>query len=148
MLDLVRPVQVLLIEDNPGDVFLFKQAIEQQSNVPVHVEVIVDGETAIEALRDDPSGPDLILLDLNLPKLNGFEILQKLKENGRQVPVLVLTSSDSLRDLRAAYRLGASAYVMKPNDLDGIMRIVKGICSLWLEPIKLANARARGSSVA
>jgi DNA-binding response OmpR family regulator len=134
---------VWLIEDNPGDVFLFTQAMEQQSNIPVHIEVINDGESAVQALDGDQVDPDLILLDLNLPKLDGFEVLEKLREHKKQVPVLVLTSSESLRDMRAAYKLGASAYVMKPNNIDGVLRIVKSICALWLEPIRLANARTR-----
>ena len=140
--DPIRPVRVMLVEDNPGDVFLFNEAIQQHSNFPVQIEVIADGESAARLLTGNGPVPDLVLLDLNLPKLDGFEVLQRLKDVHSRIPVIVLTSSESLRDMRAAYRLGASAYVTKPNDLDGVMRVVKGICSLWLEPIKQATAGA------
>lgn len=132
---------VWFIEDNPGDVFLFTQAMEQQNCGPVRIQVLRDGESAVEALDGNSAEPDLILLDLNLPKLDGFEVLERLRANKRQVPVLVLTSSESLRDMRAAYKLGASAYVTKPNNIDGVIRIVKAICAMWLEPIRLASFR-------
>jgi CheY-like chemotaxis protein len=135
-------VNVLIVEDNPGDIFLMKQGIEQQSKVAVKIEVSTDGEAAIAALAGQGQQPDLVILDLNLPKRDGFDVLKSLRGQGRSVPLLVLTSSKSQRDIRTAHELGASAFVTKPDDFDDYMRMMRDICSSWIEPIQRVKAEA------
>jgi len=142
MADQALMVNVLIVEDNPGDIFLMKQGIEQQSKVAVKIQVSTDGEAAIAALTGHGPQPDLVILDLNLPKLDGFDVLKSLREKGRSVPLLVLTSSKSQRDIRTAHALGASAFVTKPEEFDGFMRMMRDICSSWIEPIQRVKTEA------
>ena len=136
--DPARVIDVLLVEDNPGDVDLTREAL-RNAKVPTEIHVASNGEIALAFLRrepphDDAPRPDLILLDLNLPKLDGRETLAAIKADPelRMIPVVVLTTSDSESDIVRAYELSASAYVTKPVDLDRFLEIIRAIEDFWL----------------
>lgn len=138
-----NPVNVLLVEDDPGDVVLTQEALKA-SKVLVHISVVDDGEKALQYLRrEGPYAsvvkPDLVLLDLNLPKLDGREVLKAMRgdEHLRQVPVVVLTTSSSEADILQAYGLGGNCYITKPVGFDAFRRIVKAIEAFWFEVVKL-----------
>lgn len=131
-------VQVLLIEDNPGDVHLILEALR---TVPLasHVEVVVNGEEALDYIHGkgeftSATSPDLVLLDLNLPRRDGLEVLAALREDSetRFVPVVVLTSSDRPDDVDRAYELNANCYVTKPLDADEFVQSVRQISDFWM----------------
>lgn len=137
------PIRVLLVEDNPGDAHLTRDTLEQ-SKLLVHITVTTDGEDALDYLlgRGNYVGvelPDLIVLDLNLPKLGGREVLAEMKQHEqlRGIPVVVLTSSDAERDVVMSYQLGASCYVTKPVGLEAFQAIVRSIESFWFTVVKL-----------
>lgn len=138
-----RPIEILFVEDNPGDVRLTKEAL-RAAKMRVNVRVAWDGEEAIEYLRKegqyaDALRPDLILLDLNLPKKSGREVLAEIKADRdlRSIPVVVLTSSKAEEDIAKTYNLHANCYVTKPADLDQFIRVVQSIESFWLTIVKL-----------
>lgn len=135
-------VEILLVEDNRGDVRLMQEALD--SGVPCRITIVEDGAKAMVWLRakDRPHRPDLILLDLNLPRMNGWEVLREIKSDPalRQIPVVVLTSSEADRDVHRAYDLGANSYVRKPVDLDAFLRAVRSIESFWLATVTLPPA--------
>ena len=140
---MTTPIRVLLVEDNPGDAHLTRDTLEQ-SKLLVHITVTTDGEDALDYLlgRGSYVGaelPDLIVLDLNLPKLGGREVLAEMKkhEQLRSIPVVVLTSSDAERDVVMSYQLGASCYVTKPVGLEAFQAIVRSIESFWFTVVKL-----------
>jgi DNA-binding response OmpR family regulator len=140
---MTTPIRVLLVEDNPGDAHLTRDTLEQ-SKLLIQIAVAVDGEDALDYLlaRGDYAGvaiPDLIVLDLNLPRLSGREVLaeMKLHERLRGIPVVVLTSSDAEKDVVMSYELGASCYVTKPVGLEAFKAIVKSIESFWFTVVKL-----------
>jgi chemotaxis family two-component system response regulator Rcp1 len=139
-----RPVEVLIIEDNPGDVRLLEEAF-RELNADVHIRVASDGaeglEMAIEREAADGLRPDLILLDLNLPKLNGHEVLARLKENPHtmRIPVIVFTSSRAESDIRRAYDAHANAYLKKPSTLDGLLSAAQDITNFWMKTATLPN---------
>jgi DNA-binding response OmpR family regulator len=140
---MTTPIRVLLVEDNPGDAHLTRDTLEQ-SKLLVQIAVAEDGEDALDYLlgRGNYAGvalPDLIVLDLNLPKLSGREVLaeMKLHEQLRAIPVVVLTSSDAERDVVMSYKLGASCYVTKPVGLEAFQAIVRSIESFWFTVVKL-----------
>ena len=124
--------QILLAEDNPADVYLLREALSMQQQA-FELTVLTDGEQAINYIdaTDDPASaeatPDLIVLDLNLPKNDGSDVLKRIREKPelRQIPVVVLSSSDSSRDRQFAEQLGASSYITKPSDLDGFLSLGK-----------------------
>jgi two-component system response regulator len=138
-----RPVQILLIEDNPGDVELAREALEEgQVNAQLHV--VEDGVEALRRLRrEGPYAgadlPDLILLDLKLPKKSGLEVLAEVKSDKalRRIPVIVLTSSDAPDDILKAYDLQASCYITKPADLEEFDRVMHTIKDFCLTVVKL-----------
>jgi two-component system, chemotaxis family, response regulator Rcp1 len=138
-----RPVQILLIEDNPGDVELAREALEEgQVNAQLHV--VEDGVDALRRLRrEGPYAgsdlPDLILLDLKLPKKSGLEVLAEVKSDRalRRIPVIVLTSSDAPDDILKAYDLQASCYITKPADLEEFDRVMHTIKDFCLTVVKL-----------
>lgn len=141
---MTTPIRVLLVEDNPGDAYLTRDTLEQ-SKLLIQIAVTIDGEDALDYLlgRGNYVGialPDLIVLDLNLPRLGGREVLAEMKrhEQLRGIPVVVLTSSDAERDVVMSYQLGASCYVTKPVDLEAFQAIVKSIESFWFTVVKLA----------
>jgi chemotaxis family two-component system response regulator Rcp1 len=138
-----RPVEVLLVEDNPADVRLTREALEE-GKVRNHLHVAPDGAAALEFLRRegiyaDAPRPDLILLDLNLPRMNGREVLTAIKEDEslRRIPVVVLTTSEDEEDVLRSYELHANCYVTKPVGLDQFLAVVRQIDSFWLEVVKL-----------
>ena len=132
-----RPFRILLVEDNPGDADLI-QEILMESDEKKEIIVAVDGFEALRCLREGPR-PDLILLDLNLPKKSGREVLQEIKstETLQRIPVVVLTSSEAEDDLSDVYRLHANCYLAKPVDLEEFMLVVRAIEQFWLGFVKL-----------
>ena len=138
-----RPTEILFVEDNPGDVRLTQEAL-REAKMRVNVRVAWDGEEAIEYLRQegpyaDAPRPDLILLDLNLPRKSGREVLSEIKADRdlRSIPVVVLTSSKAEEDIAKTYNLHANCCVTKPADLDQFIRVVQSIESFWLTIVKL-----------
>ena len=136
-------VDILLVEDNPGDVRLTEEAL-QEGKVRINLVSVADGEEAMEFLRKKgrhPGAfrPDLILLDLNLPKKNGFEVLGEIKtdEELKIIPVVVLTTSQAEEDIIESYHLQANAYISKPVDLVQFLSVVKAIEDFWIEIVKL-----------
>src|SRR5687768_7237796 len=138
-----RPVEVLLVEDNPGDVRLTQEALKD-GRVIVNLTVAYDGVEALDILHRkgphaDKPRPDLILLDLNLPKKNGREVLEAIKadDNLKPIPVIVMTTSKAEQDIYRAYNLNANCYVTKPVDLDDFLNVVRSIEDFWLTIVTL-----------
>ncbi len=138
---------ILHVEDNPGDVCLIGEAL-RESGRNYEVVVVSDGAKALDYLfrRGEHAGappPDLILLDLNLPKKNGCEVLAEIKKDNalKRIPVVVFTSSAAPLDVGEAYRLHANCYITKPVDLEEIFRVVRMVEAFWLEAAKLPLAR-------
>jgi two-component system, chemotaxis family, response regulator Rcp1 len=134
---------ILLVEDNAGDVRLTREAL-READVSVELTAVPDGEQALAFLRGEGAHagvarPDLILLDLNLPKKNGLEVLEEIKRDPelRRTPVIMLTTSSSARDVAACYDRGVNCYVVKPLDLDDFTRLVHAINSFWFEDAQL-----------
>ena len=132
------PLELLLVEDNPGDVRLTREALKD-NELATHLSVVVDGEAAVEFVHRrgeyaDAPRPVLILLDLNLPKKDGREVLAEIKADPdlRRIPVIVLTSSKSESDVIAAYELHANSYCAKPVQLDAFIELVGSIEAFWL----------------
>ena len=133
------PIEILLVEDNPGDVDLVIEILKE-STTPTHVSVAVDGEEAMAFLRRDGAPrPDLVLLDLNLPKKDGREVLAEIKADPRLVhtPVIILSSSNAARDLLQAYQLHASCFVTKAVDLEEFFTVLRAVTSFWLNTVIL-----------
>ncbi len=130
------PIEVLLVEDDANDVALTLRAL-QGAKLRNHVHVARDGAEALDFLQQHM--PDLILLDLNLPKLNGREVLERIKNDDRlrHVPVIIVTSSEAEEDVAKSYRLNANAYVTKPIDPAVFLKAVNAIGAFWLEIVKL-----------
>ncbi len=135
-----------MVEDNPGDIRLTREAL-RDATVPNNLHVLEDGELAMAFLRQespyaDAMRPQLVILDLTLPRKNGKEILEEIKphEQLKQIPVLVFTSSGSDEDMSQSYALHANAYVTKPSDFDQFLLAVKAIEDFWLECGKLPSA--------
>ena len=134
-----NPIKILLVEDNPGDVRL-TQEVFKQSNVKSTLYVTKDGAEALDFLRHDGTiRPDIILLDLNLPKKNGNEVLAEIKQDPelKCSPVVILTTSKSELDILRAYDLYANCFITKPVDLDEFIRVVKGIENFWMSIVRL-----------
>ena len=140
---LVRPIDILLVEDNPGDADLAREALED-GKVHNTVYVVSDGEEAMAFLRRqgkyaDAPRPDLVLLDLNLPRKNGKEVLADIKsdEDLKRIPVVVLTVSKDEEDILRTYDLHANCFITKPIDLNQFIKVVKAIEDFWLTIVKL-----------
>ncbi len=138
-----RPIEILMVEDNPGDVRLAVEA-SREGKVRNHMHTVGDGEEALAYLRRqgsyaDVPRPDLILLDLNLPKKNGQEVLSEIKEDPelRRIPVVILTVSEAEADIIKTYNLHANCYITKPVDLDRFIEVVKSIEDFWLTVVML-----------
>ena len=138
-----KPVELLLVEDNPGDVRLTREALKD-GKVCNNLHVVEDGVEAIAFLRregqyGDVPRPDLILLDLNLPRKDGREVLAEIKGDPKlkHIPVVVLTSSKSEQDILRSYRLQANCYITKPVDIEQFVNVVRAIDDLWLTVVKL-----------
>ncbi len=137
------PIQVLLVEDSPGDVRLTREAFKD-ARVLINLHVVSDGVEAMEFLKREGKHakaprPDLILLDLNLPKKDGREVLEEIKgsQTLKSIPVVILTTSASGADIKQSYQFHANCYIAKPVDLEGFLRVVKSIDSFWLSVVKL-----------
>jgi two-component system, chemotaxis family, response regulator Rcp1 len=130
--------RILLVEDNAGDVRLTREAL-REAEVAVDLVAVADGDQALEFLRGEGARPDLILLDLNLPRKNGLEVLEEIKGDPelRHTPVIMLTTSSSARDIAACYDRGVNCYVVKPLDLDDFTGLVQAINGFWLEVARL-----------
>ncbi|NMF62011.1 response regulator [Brasilonema octagenarum UFV-E1] len=137
------PIEILLVEDNPGDVRLTQIALED-SKISVNLNVVVDGVEAIAFLRKQENytqvpTPNIILLDLNLPRKDGREVLEEIKADHtlKRIPVVVLTTSRAEEDVLKAYNLCANCYVTKPVDFDQFVKIVHSIENFWFTVVKL-----------
>lgn len=135
-----KEIHILLVEDNEGDIVLAREALEE-ARIKNRITVITDGEKALEYLfcNDNNRKPDLILLDMNLPKVNGLEVLAKIKadEALKIIPVVMLTTSTSEQDVLDAYRNYVNCYINKPIDLEEFIVVIKNIESFWLNTVKL-----------
>ena len=137
------PIEVLLIEDNPGDVRLTKEAF-RVANRAVHLHVATDGVEALAFLQRTGTQtgvprPDLILLDLNLPKMDGREVLARIKEDAslKLIPTFILTTSDAESDIVKSYQLQANCYLTKPQDLSQYFDLIENIEAYWLSTVCL-----------
>ena len=138
-----RPIEILLVEDNPGDVRLTRETLKEFGE-PNHLSVAKDGVEALAFLRREgpyvnAAHPDIILLDLNLPKKDGREVLAEIKtdEQLRRIPVVVLTTSSAERDVLEMYDLHANCYITKPVDLDQFRTVIKALEQLWFTIVRL-----------
>ena len=138
-----RPIEILLVEDNPGDVRLTKEALKEGKVVNV-LNTVEDGEEALAYLRRQgkyakSSRPDLILLDLNLPRKSGQEVLAEIKDDPelRRIPVVILTVSEAEQDIIKSYNLHANCYITKPVNLEQFMEVIKTIEDFWLTVVML-----------
>ncbi|HEY0538584.1 MAG TPA: response regulator [Actinoallomurus sp.] len=143
MTERLRTIEVLLVEDDPGDVLLTKEAFAD-NKVKNNLNIVSDGEEAVAYLRRqepfaEASRPDLVLLDLNLPRKDGREVLKDIKADPdlRSIPVVVLTTSEADEDILHSYDLHANAYVTKPVDFDAFIRIVRQIDDFFVSVVKL-----------
>lgn len=140
------PPHILLVEDNPGDVHLTREALEEGPGDSV-LHVVDNGEKGLQFLRRegefaDAVRPDLILLDLNLPRVKGKEVLEQIKTDPSlcSIPVVILTSSEAPMDVSDAYRLHANCYVAKPANLDRYFELIQTLEKFWLETVLLPPA--------
>lgn len=140
-----RAAEFLLVEDNPGDIRLTREAL-RESKIKNNLNVMSDGEAAMAFLRRegpyaDAPRPDVILLDLNLPKKNGLEVLEEIKADPglRRIPVVIITSSEAEQDVLRTYDLHVNCYVNKPVDLEQFVKVVQSIETFWLTIVKLPS---------
>lgn len=142
----MQPISILLVEDNPGDVRLTVEALKE-GKILNQMAVVADGIEAMDFLRnsDNQTRPDLIMLDLNLPRMSGREVLAAIKadEALRRIPVVVLTTSDSEQDILDSYNMHANCYVTKPVDLEQFIKVVRSIEEFWLTVVKLPSSNGR-----
>jgi two-component system, chemotaxis family, response regulator Rcp1 len=143
---LVRPIEILMVEDNPGDVRLTKEALAD-AKVRNTLSVVEDGRAALRYLRGEGQysqavRPDLILLDLNLPQMDGLHVLEAIKgdANLRRIPVVIITSSSAEEDILKSYDLHANCYVTKPLDLLQFNKVVRSVEAFWMTIVKLPAA--------
>ena len=139
----MKPIDILIVEDNPGDARLIKEVING-NKIQCQLHLVKDGVEAMNFLNrkeefTDSPRPDLIFLDLNLPKKDGREVLAEIKtdDNLKQIPVVVMTTSQAEEDILKAYSLHANCYVTKPLDLDQFVNVVKSIEDFWFSLVKL-----------
>jgi CheY-like chemotaxis protein len=139
------PIEVLLVEDSPGDVRLTREALKD-AKVKISLHVASDGIEAMgflgrEGIHAHAPRPDLVLLDLNLPKKDGREVLKEIKESPtlKSIPVVILTTSASETDVLHSYQLHANCYISKPVDLEGFLKVVQSIDNFWLSVVKLPH---------
>lgn len=139
----MNSIHILLVEDNEGDIFLITEALEE-GKIVNKISVSKDGKEAIDFLEKkgkykNEETPDLILLDVNLPKKNGHEVLEYIKtsENLKQIPVIMLTTSSSDKDVLLSYKNHANCFITKPLDVNNFLTIVSSIESFWINIVKL-----------
>ncbi|MFN8051012.1 MAG: response regulator [Acidimicrobiales bacterium] len=145
----VEPIRLLLVEDDPGDVLITREALEQ-SKLLHHLDVVANGEEAIAFLRrtgayTDAVEPHLVLLDLNLPRMGGEEVLAEVKADPSlsHIPVIVLTTSDAEADVLHTYQLHANAFITKPVDFERFHDVVRRIDDFFLTVVRLPNRAGR-----
>lgn len=138
-----KPIELLMVEDNEGDVTLTLEALER-AKVKNRIHIATDGVEAMAFLRRqgehaNAPRPDLILLDLNLPRMDGREVLEALKADPelKTIPVVVLTTSQAEEDIIRSYKLNANCYITKPVDLQQFLQVIKSIGEFWLQVVKL-----------
>lgn len=139
----VQPINILLVEDNEGDIFLMTEVLSEAGIINT-IENARDGAQAIKLLEDRVADnsknlPDLILLDINLPKKNGHEVLASVKSNPslKKIPIIVLTTSSSELDILKAYDLQANCYLIKPTEIGGFLQVIEAIERFWLSSVTL-----------
>jgi CheY-like chemotaxis protein len=140
-----KPIEILLVEDNPGD-YRLAMEVFKEAKVNNTMHIVTDGVEALKFLKKkgkykESPRPDLILLDLNLPKKDGKEVLAEIKDddNLKRIPVVILTVSSAEEDIVKSYDLHANAYITKPIDLDQFINVVRSIEDFWLSIVKLPN---------
>ena len=143
----MKPVDILLVEDSPGDADLAREALEE-SKLKNNLFVVTDGIQAMEFLHRkgdyaDVPRPDLVILDLNLPRKDGREVLKEIKEddNLKRIPVVILTTSKAEEDVLKTYNLHANCYISKPLDLDKFLEVVHAIENFWMSIVVLPNGK-------
>lgn len=143
--ELGKPIEILMAEDNPGDARLAKEALAE-GKVMNNLNVVPDGVEALAFLKKegqykDKPRPDIILLDLNMPRMDGRELLARIKEEPdlKRIPVVILTTSKAEEDILKTYNLHANCYVTKPVDLDQFIAVVKAVENFWFTVVKLPN---------
>ncbi len=141
--DFGKPIEILLVEDNPGDVRLTMELL-RESKIRNHINAVNDGIEAMAYLRKEAKfrgapRPDLILLDLNMPRKDGREVLAEIKQDPdlRRIPVVILTTSSAEQDIVRSYNDHANAYITKPVDLDQFAKVVKSVEEFWFTIVKL-----------
>lgn len=146
-MDMGKPIEILLVEDNPGDARLAVEAMKE-AKVRNQMHIVHDGVEAVRFLRNedeysDMPRPDLVFLDLNLPRMNGREVLKFIKEDPdlRSIPVVILTVSRDEEDILRSYEHHANCYVSKPLDLEAFIEVVKGIEHFWFSMVQLPKAQ-------
>ena len=145
------PIEILLVDDNPGDIELTKAAL-RDARILNEIHVATDGEQALRFLKRvgefaKAPRPDLVFLDLTMPKVDGFQVLAEMKADPdlRRIPVIVMSSSDAEKDLARAYDAQISAYLIKPSDLDAYFTAIRSVKELWFNVIALPpKARSVG----
>lgn len=144
----MTPIEILLVEDNPGDARLAKEALKD-SKLLNNIHHVEDGEQAMQFLRkegdyQDAVRPDIILLDLNLPRKDGREVLADIKSDPdlKMIPVVVLTTSEAEQDIVQSYQLHANCYITKPVDLDKFLKIIDSMQEFWLSIVRLPSHAA------
>ena len=140
-----RPAEILLVEDNEGDVRLFREALKQGKR-PNHLSVVGDGEEAMRFLRRqgiyaDAHRPDLVLLDLNLPRKDGRQVLAEAKSDAalRTIPIVILTNSKAPQDVERTYMLGANCFISKPVDWDHFLGVMTALQDFWFKHATLPS---------
>jgi CheY-like chemotaxis protein len=140
---LIKPLEILLVEDNKGDIGLITEFFNDSESI-INLHIAEDGEEAIRFLcgKDHILGstlPDIIILDLNLPKKDGREVLKEIKENNdlKSIPVIILTTSSAEKDILRAYEYQANAYLVKPIDFDEFAKVIKSIEDFWFKAVTL-----------
>lgn len=143
----IRPVEILLVEDDPGDIELIKETLSS-SKIKIDLETVNDGADAISYLKKEnefagKNEPDLVILDLNLPLKSGLDVLDDIKSNPylKHIPIIVMTTSDQDSDVIKSYKLGANSYVTKPMGIDQFSHIVNTIEDFWLTIVKLPKSK-------
>lgn len=146
-INVMKELQILLVEDNEGDILLTREAFKT-SRLPYSIDIAKDGELALnmlfqEQMYENYALPDIILLDINLPKINGLEVLAKIKksEKLRVIPVIVFTTSEAEKDIADSYSHYANSYIVKPATIDTFSNIVNCLESYWGETVQLAGAK-------
>lgn len=143
MITLPRAIEILLLEDEVADAYLVEIALKE-NNIPAHLHHVLDGREGLNFLQQtgdygNAPRPDLMLLDLNMPRMNGYEFLAAVKSNEqfKGIPIVVLSTSDIESDVLSAYQLGAASYITKPVGIEQFMSVINQLCDYWMTVIRL-----------